>query len=227
MKNQLEKEKELAALAAVQYVRDGQVVGLGTGSSSEYAIRALGEMVKNGLRITGVPTSIRTAQLAEALGIPLADINTINEIDITIDGADEFTTDLLLIKGGGGALLREKIVASLTKQQIIIADSSKLVEKLGKFHLPIEVIPFASNYVLNQLKKIGGQAKIRQSGAEPYKTDQGNYILDTDFGLMENPRGLAENLNRIEGIACYGLFIDLAERVIMAKGDETFEFTRA
>lgn len=226
MKTQLEKEKEIAALAAVEHIQDGQIVGLGTGSSSEYAIRAIGRKVEEGLKITGVPTSNRTAQLAESLQIPLADINTIDQIDITIDGADEFTTDLMLIKGGGGALLREKIVASLTRQQIIIADSSKLVEKLGQFRLPIEVIPFATNYVLRQLEKLGGKAELRLVDQKPYRTDQGNYILDTDFGLIDHPDQLADKLNQIEGIACHGLFINLAERVIMGKGDEFLEFKR-
>lgn len=226
MKTQLEKEKEIAALAAVEHIQDGQIVGLGTGSSSEYAIRAIGRRVEEGLKITGVPTSNRTAQLAESLQIPLADINTIDQIDITIDGADEFTTDLMLIKGGGGALLREKIVASLTRQQIIIADSSKLVEKLGQFRLPIEVIPFATNYVLRQLEKLGGKAELRLVDQKPYQTDQSNYILDTDFGLIDHPDQLADKLNQIEGIACHGLFINLAERVIMGKGDEFLEFKR-
>lgn len=219
-----ELEKKLAAAEAVKLVRDGQVVGLGTGSSAGYALRELGRMVKEGLRIKGVPTSLRTQEMAISLGIPLADIGEVNSIDITIDGADEFTESLALIKGGGGALLREKIVALLTREQVIIADSSKKVEKLGKFLLPVEVIPFASHYVLGQLKRTGGAGKIRMSGETPYLTDQGNYIIDADFGLIDDPEALSYTLNQVEGVAGHGLFINLASRVIMGKGDATVVF---
>lgn len=220
----LEKEKELAALEAVKYVHDGQIVGLGTGSSAFYAIRAIGKLVRSGCRIRAVATSVRTEELAREAGIPLIDINTIDEIDLTIDGADEFTPDLMLIKGGGGALLREKIVASLTRVQVIITDSTKWVNKLGHFPLPVEVIPFAARYVQNELARLGGTAKLRSKDNGIYHTDQGNYILDVDWGLIDNPRALAEQLNRIEGIACHGLFIDLTTRVLMGKGERVMVF---
>ncbi|PMD90793.1 ribose 5-phosphate isomerase A [Siphonobacter sp. BAB-5405] len=220
----LDKEKQLAAEQAVQYIQNDQIVGLGTGSSAVHAVQAIGRLVQEGLRIQGVPTSIRTKELAESLGIPLLDINEVEAIDLTIDGADEFTTDLMLIKGGGGALLREKIVASLTRRQIIITDSSKKVEKLGKFKLPIEVIPFASHYVMNQLNQRGGKGVIRPSGDKPFLTDQGNYIVDTDFGLIEDPAALAHELKTIEGLVGHGLFINLTHEVIMGMGDTTQSF---
>ncbi len=224
----LEKEKELAAKEAVKLVSNNQIVGLGTGSTAYYVVKEIGELVKNGLTIQAIPTSNNTGELAKSLNIPLADINSVGHIDITIDGADEFNSDLVLIKGGGGALMREKIVASMTKREIIIADSTKKVEQLGKFPLPIEVIPFAVNYVARQLSKINGEGKMRIKNNSPFITDQGNYILDTDFGWITDPVSLSNSLNKIEGIVCHGLFIELAERVIMGVGETntTVTYTR-
>jgi ribose 5-phosphate isomerase A len=226
MAKNAELEKELAAKEAVKLIRDNQIVGLGTGSSATYAVKEIGKMVKQGLIIKGVPTSKKTAELATELGIPLIDINEISEIDITIDGADEFTSQLMLIKGGGGALLREKIVASITKREIIITDSSKKVEKLGKFPLPVEVVPFASGYVTRKLRDFNGKGNIRMNANEPFVTDQGNYIIDTDFGLIDDPFELSNTLNGIVGIVCHGLFIDLAKQVItgLADGQGTVVF---
>ncbi|MCH5600536.1 ribose-5-phosphate isomerase RpiA [Niabella ginsengisoli] len=160
------------------------------------------------------------------LGIPMVDINTIDSIDITIDGADEFTQNLELIKGGGGALLREKIVASLTQKQIIVTDSSKLVHELGKFKVPVEVIPFARAYVMRKLQAIGGIGLVRIKDGKEYITDQGNIIIDADFGLIENPAALDEQLNQIVGVVEHGLFIGLAHKVIMVKNGETITFTK-
>lgn len=225
MPKDVEKEKQLAAKEAVKFINNNQVVGLGTGSSATYAIMEIGKMVKNGLNIQAVPTSNKTKLLAESLNIPLIDINTVDSIDITIDGADEFTDDLILIKGGGGALLNEKIVASLTKDEIIIADSTKKVDVLGKFKLPVEVIPFASNYVLNQIQLIKGLGNIRLVSGKPFITDHGNYIIDADFGLINNPFFLSDKLNTIEGIVGHGLFIKLVSRVIMGNNDSTITFS--
>jgi ribose 5-phosphate isomerase A len=205
-------------------VKQNQIVGLGTGSTAKYVIIELGKMVKDGLKIQCIPTSNKTAQLATAYNIPLIDINTVDHIDVTIDGADEFTKEKMLIKGGGGALLREKIVASLTKQEIIIADVSKKVDKLGKFTLPIEVIPFALNYVQLQIAALQGKCKLRMNNDKPFLTDQQNYIVDADFGLIDNPPALAEKLNQIEGLVAHGMFIGLAERVIMGVGDKVEVF---
>lgn len=219
-------EKSLAAKAAVQLVKNNQVIGLGTGSTAAFAVYEIAQMVQNGLQVQAVATSEHTAALATSLGIPIIDINTVDQIDITIDGADEFTKELQLMKGGGGALLREKIVASLSTQVVIIADSSKLVDRLGKFTLPIEIIPFASNYVLHQLKKIQGTGNIRTSAGKTFITDSGNYIMDTDFGLIENPQQLADTLNSIVGIVEHGLFINLATSVIMGSGDDVKIFAQ-
>lgn len=215
MTNDLDIEKQLAAKEAVKLIRNGQIVGLGTGSTAVHAVREIGNLVRDGLKIQGVPTSEKTKELAITLNIPLIDINEIDAIDITIDGADEFTADLTLIKGGGGALLKEKIVASMTKEEIIIADSSKKVDRLGKFLLPIEVIPFATNYVLRNLSKMNGIGKIRVKDKTTFITDEGNYIIDTDFGLISDPEKLSNYLNNLVGVVGHGLFINLARKVIM------------
>ncbi|MBV4358649.1 ribose-5-phosphate isomerase RpiA [Pinibacter aurantiacus] len=222
--DQKELEKELAAKEAVKAVKQNQIVGLGTGSTAKYVIIELGKMVKDGLKIQCIPTSNKTAELATSYNIPLVDINMVDHIDVTIDGADEFTKEKMLIKGGGGALLREKIVASLSREEIIIADASKKVDKLGKFTLPIEVIPFALNYVQLQLTALQGKGKLRQLDGKPFLTDQQNYIVDADFGLIDNPPALAEKLNQIEGLVAHGLFIGLATRVIMGIGDSVQVF---
>lgn len=228
MAKDLEKEKKLAAKEAVKFIKDNQIVGLGTGSTAYYVVKEIGNMVKDGLKIQAIPTSNKTGELAQSFNIPLIDINTIDHIDITLDGADEFNTDLLLIKGGGGALLKEKIVASMTKHEIIIADSSKRVDKLGKFPLPIEVIPFASNYVQRKLTQLNGSGKLRIKDNKPFVTDEGNYIIDTHFGFITDPINLSNSLNKIEGIVCHGLFIELAGTIIMGVGDtnSTVTFTR-
>lgn len=226
MRKDLEKEKQLAAKEAVKYLSDHTIIGLGTGSTIYYAIKEIAELVKNGLRIRAVPTSDKTQELAVSLGIPIIDINTIDTIDITIDGADEFTKDLILIKGGGGALLREKIVASMTKEEIIIADSSKHVEKLGKFKLPIEVIPFASKYVESKIRDLQGEGNIRFVQNRPFLTDEGNYIMDVDFGFITDPSELSRTMNEIEGIVGHGLFINLAQKVIMGNDDDIIVFEK-
>lgn len=224
MSAQTESEKKLAALEAVKYIRDGMTIGLGTGSTAFYAVGAIGDLVKQGMQIKAVPTSVQTKQLARSLHIPLVEINEVNEIDITIDGADEFTTNFELIKGGGGALLREKVVASLTKENIIIADSSKHVQKLGKFKLPVEVIPFAMNYVISQLRGVGGEGVIRKKDNNIYMTDSKNYIIDVDFGLIGNPAKFANELDHITGIVEHGLFINLTQRIIMAEEKTIHQF---
>ncbi len=212
-------ERQNAAAEAVKYIKENDVVGLGTGSTAYFAIKQIAELVRNGLKIKGVPTSEKSALLAADLGIELVDINDVSAIDVTIDGADEFTKSRQLIKGGGGALFREKIVASLTKKEIIIADSGKYVEQLGKFKVPVEVVPLALNYVQRQLSGIGGKGILRQREHSPFVTDNGNYILDADFGLIDDPATLSERLNAIDGILAHGLFVNLATMVIMGKHD--------
>lgn len=218
-------EKKMAALEAVKEIKDGMTVGLGTGSTAYYAIHAVAGLIQQGMNLKTIPTSEQTRQMSVELGIPMVDINSIDLIDVTIDGADEFTQNLELIKGGGGALLREKIVASITKKQIIITDSSKMVHRLGKFKVPVEVIPMACSYVIRQLSAIGGIGLVRKKDGKDYITDQGNLIIDADFGLIENPAILDEQLNQIVGVVEHGLFIGLAHKVIMIKDGAAITYT--
>jgi ribose 5-phosphate isomerase A len=224
--NTKDLEKQVAAREAVKYIRDNDIVGLGTGSTAYYAILEVAELVKNGLNIKGVPTSEHTASLAASLGIELMDMNSVEYIDVTIDGADEFDEKLNLIKGGGGAHFREKIVASLTKKEIIIADAAKKVDKLGKFKVPVEVVPLALNYVKRALEKLGGTGLLRMKDGSPFITDNHNMILDADFGLIEDAEKLSESLNQIEGILAHGLFVNLAAMVIVGKGTEAVTYTK-
>jgi ribose 5-phosphate isomerase A len=219
-----EQEKKLAAVEAVKFVQEGSIVGLGTGSSAYYAIQEIAALVKQGMQIQGVATSENTASLAESLGIPMLGFDEVHAIDITIDGADEFTSDLKLIKGGGGALFREKIVASMTKQELIIADSSKLVDQLGAFTVPIEVVPLAVNHVIKELKLLGGNPLLRKKSGHLFITDNGNYIVDADFGLIDDPEVLSSALNNIEGLLVHGIFLNLAAKVIMGNGDRVVYF---
>src|SRR3984893_17240446 len=166
-------EKEAAARASLRFIRDGQVVGLGTGSTAACFIRLLGEQVKDGLRVRGIPTSVRSRELALSLGIPLTTLDECQEIDVTVDGADEVDPELRLIKGGGGALLREKIVASATKHLVIVADATKQVPRLGKFPLPVEVIQFTRALVAKRIAALGAEVTVRlEASGQPYVTDE-------------------------------------------------------
>ncbi|WP_316831209.1 ribose-5-phosphate isomerase RpiA [Pedobacter aquatilis] len=219
-KSKQDLEKLAAARAAVQLVKDNDVVGLGTGTTATYAIQELAERINQGLKITAAASSVKTEALASSYGIQILKLETLGSIDISIDGADEFTSSLNLIKGGGGALFREKIVASLSKNRIIVTDSSKKVDQLGAFTVPVEVIPLALQYVLNQLEKLNGKGSLRKHNGENFITDNGNYIVDTDFGLINDPETLAIALNQIDGVLAHGLFINLTSKVIMARGEE-------
>jgi ribose 5-phosphate isomerase A len=222
-----DEEKKLAGEASLRYVHDEQVVGLGTGSTAKFAIEALGAKVRQGLKIRGIPTSVRSRDLATKLGIPLTTFEEVQQIDVTIDGADEFDPQLNLIKGGGGALLREKIVASATKKLIIVTDASKQVPVLGKFPLPVEVIKFAQALVAREITALGAKTKLRQDGTgNAYITDEGNHILDCNFGQIPDPPALALKLSQIPGVVEHGLFIGMANSVIMAKGTEVIELKR-
>ena len=224
MANEKEKEKEASGRAAARLVRDGDVVGLGTGSTAYFAIIALGERVKEGLKIVGIPTSSQTADLARAVGIPLATLDEHPEIDITIDGADEVDPKLNLIKGGGGALLREKVVASASRKMVVVADSSKIVSVLGKFPLPVEVIAFARTVIEKKVVALGASIKLRMKrDGSTYFTDNGNEILDCSFGRIEDPPSLARELENIPGIVEHGLFVALASVALVGKGDSVEE----
>jgi ribose 5-phosphate isomerase A len=215
-----EQEKEAAGRAAAKLVCDGDIVGLGTGSTAYFAVVALGERVKAGLKITGIPTSIQTADLARTLGIPLTTLDEHPEIDITIDGADEVDPKLNLIKGGGGALLREKVVASVTKKMVVVADSGKIVAALGKFPLPVEFISFARTVVEKKIVALGATPKLRtKSDGTPFLTNNGNQILDCSFGAIADPPALARELNGMPGVVEHGLFIGLAKVALVGRGD--------
>jgi len=223
-KTQQDAEKLAAATAAVKFVKDGNVVGLGTGSTTTFAIQELGRRVKEGLNITAAASSIRTEELAKSLGIKILDLGHLSSIDISIDGADEFTETLNLIKGGGGALFREKIIASLSKNAIIITDASKKVKKLGAFTVPVEVIPLAYQYVFDQINKLGGKGKLRSADGKTFITDNGNLIIDADFGLIDDPAKLSSDLNQINGLLAHGLFINLTSKVVMSEGMDIIVF---
>ena len=212
-------EKQRSAEAACEYVKDGMIVGLGTGSTAEFAVKKIGELVRNGLSIRGIPTSDATKILAESEGIPLIEFSETMFIDLTIDGADEIDANLNMIKGGGAALLREKIVASASREEIIIVSVSKLVQQLGAFPLPVEVIPFGWQVVFNQLESLQGNPELRLKQGQPSVTDQGNFIVDCHFRKIENPEQLEQHLNMIPGVVENGLFINLCTRMIMADGE--------
>jgi len=224
---QSDLEKEAAARASLRFVRDGDIVGLGTGSTAAYAVRFLAERVREGLKIRGIPTSVQTKELAGSLGIPLTTLDGYQQIDVDIDGADEFDSQLHLIKGGGGALLREKIIASASRQVVIIADSSKQVAVLGKFPLPVEVIPFAQPLVAKRIGALGATVKQRQDAkGKPFVTDEGHHILDCGFGQIPDPPALARVLSDMPGVVEHGLFINLATVVLVAKGENVAELRR-
>ncbi|MEK3660827.1 ribose-5-phosphate isomerase RpiA [Paenibacillus sp. FSL F4-0236] len=219
--------KQLAAEKAVGYVEDGMKVGLGTGSTAYWAIRKLGERVSEGLKITAVATSRASEEQARELGIPLVAFGDIDSLDLTIDGADELDSSLQLIKGGGGALLREKIVASNSTRMIVIADEGKVVNTLGKFPLPVEIVPFAWEWTVAELAKLGCQPELRRSGEELYKTDNGNYIADCRFEAIEAAPKLALTIQNIPGVVDHGLFIGIAAMAIVGKLDGTIEIIEA
>lgn len=222
-----DQEKEAAARASLQFIKDGQVVGLGTGSTAAYFIKLLGEQVKNGLRVRGIPTSVRSRELAASLGIPLTTLDKCQEIAVTVDGADEVDPQLRLIKGGGGALLREKIVASATKQLVIVADATKQVQRLGMFPLPVEVIRFAQALVAKRITELGADVRLRMDDAgKPYVTDENNHILDCRFGEIQDADALARELSDMPGVVEHGMFIGMASVALFARGSEIVELRR-
>src|SRR5258708_4981687 len=214
-----EEEKKAAGRAAAKLVREGDIVGLGRGSTAYFAVVALGERVKAGLKIIGIPTSVHTADLARAVGIPLTTLDDHPEIDITIDGADEVDPKLNLIKGGGGALLREKVIATASKKMVVVADAGKVVAVLGKFPLPVEVIAFARTVVERKIVALGGSPKLRvKADGSPFVTDNGNEILDCSFGKIADPPALAREVSVTPGVVEHGLFIGLAKVAVVARG---------
>ena len=208
--------KQLAAEKAVSFLDNGMTIGLGTGSTAYWAIEKIGEKVKKeGWNIKAIATSIVSEEQARGLGIPIFDFSSIKSIDVTIDGADEVNPKLQLIKGGGGALLREKIVATNSRQMIVVADESKWVETLGKFPLPVEVVHFGWERTFDKLQMLGCEAKRRMKGTTPYITDNGNYIVDCAFGEIKDPPLLQELVNAITGVVDNGLFVHIASKLVL------------
>lgn len=211
--------KKIAAEKAVEAIRDGMKVGLGTGSTAYWAILKIGERVRDGLKIEAVATSRASEQLAEESGITLVPFESLDRLDLTIDGADEVDENLHLVKGGGGALLREKIVAAQSDKLIIVADESKAVQTLGAFPLPVEVVPFAHEWTKRALEATGATVSWRRADGELYITDNGNYIADCSYGQIKEPGSLAAILNAIPGVVDNGLFVGMADQVIIAAAD--------
>lgn len=207
-------EKKDAAVRAVAEVRDGMLVGLGTGTTAAFVVTALAERIRaEGLHVRTVATSERTAKLASEHGIEVLSFETVSAVDLAIDGADEIDAQRRAIKGGGGALFREKVVASSATRMIAVVDSSKPVTTLGKFPLPIEVVPFASSFVLARVQALF--PNVTPVWRSRFKTDQGNFILDIPFGSIDDPRALANELMKIPGVLEHGLFLDEIDEVIV------------
>jgi ribose 5-phosphate isomerase A len=217
--------KKSAGFAAADFVQERMVVGLGTGSTAHFFIEKLIERCHQGLKILAVATSYRSENLARQGGIPIIDINILSSIDLTVDGADEIDKDKCMIKGGGGALLREKIIASMSKEMVVVVDQRKLVDRLGRFPLPVEIVPFAYTATIHRIEKLGHSGKLRvNSSGEIYVTDNGNYIYDIHFkDLIKNPQELHHQLREIVGVVESGLFIHLAGRVVIGYNDGRVE----
>jgi len=217
-----EAKRVAAAQAIERFLKDGMTIGLGSGTTSRWFVRILGERVAKGLRVTGVPSSKSTGQLAEEVGVPLADLNDVGQLDLTIDGADEIDGQGQMIKGGGANLLWEKIVACASNKMVCIVDESKLVERLGRFPLPVEVVPFAWRSTERHMRKLFGSSglgdpKIEMRGGleTPLVTDSGHYLLDCHLKQISDPRDLGEKLNQIPGVVEHGLFIGIASDAVV------------
>ena len=223
----IDKAKFVAAKRAVDFVETGMKIGLGTGSTSAWMVRCLAERIREeGLKVVGVPTSTRTAELARSLGVPVTSLDEAKWLDLTIDGADEFDPQLNLIKGGGAALLQEKIVATASDQMIVIADAAKDVANLGAFPLPVEIIPFGwqttkalIEEMLVSMDVLNRDVTLRMNGDAPLVTDEANYSVDLHLKRIGNPRQLSLVLNQIPGVVENGLFIDICDKVIIGHGD--------
>jgi ribose 5-phosphate isomerase A len=217
-----EAKKAAAAQAIERFLKDGMTIGLGSGTTSRWFVRILGERVAQGLRVIGVPSSKSTGQLAEEVGVALADLNEVGQLDLTIDGADEIDPQGQMIKGGGANLLWEKIVACASKKMVCIVDESKMVKDLGRFPLPVEVIPFAWRSTERHLRKLFeendlGEPKIEMRGGvgAPLITDSGHYLLDCHLERIAKPESLGEKLKQIPGVVEHGLFIGIATDAVV------------
>lgn len=217
----MEELKKMAALEAVREIKDGMIVGLGTGSTAKYAILEMGRMIREGVEIIGIATSVESERIAREAGIKIGDINDYDFIDLTIDGADEVDKNLNLIKGGGGALLREKIVANCSKKEIIVVDERKIVDKFS-FPLPVEIIKFGWKRTSEKLSKLGFNVNLRHG----FITDNGNYIVDCKYTSLKNLKEIEEKINNIPGVVENGLFIGLADEVIIGTSEGIKKISR-
>jgi ribose 5-phosphate isomerase A len=227
---QREKEKQAAARAALPWVRQGMALGLGSGTTASYFIRFLGERLRSEpLNIEAVASSTASEEVAREVGIRVISPRRGLRLDLTVDGADEIDPNLNLIKGHGAALLREKVLAQASKEFLVIADSSKRVERLGARFLPVEVVPFAAPWVADQIEALAGKTAVMmdpKSPGQPFLTDQRNYILECTFPEIKDPRALGAQLENIPGLVGHGLFVGYAHAAIIAQGDEVWLFRR-
>ena len=213
----METLKKLAGIKAAEFVEDGMVVGLGTGSTAYYFVEEIGRRIKEeGLQITAVTTSSVTSKQAEGLSIPLKSIDEVDQVDVTVDGADEVDPQFNGIKGGGGALLMEKVVATHTKDYIWVVDESKLVQKLGAFKLPVEVVQYGAYQVFRRFVEAGYKPSFREKNGKRFITDMQNFIIDLDLGVIENPVEFGRELDHIVGVVEHGLFTKMVNKVIVA-----------
>lgn len=212
--------KQAAAKEAAKKVEPEMTVGLGTGTTAYYAIQAIGAMVRQGLNIKAVASSVASEEEARTAGIEIVPFGSFSSLDIYIDGADEVDEEKNLIKGGGGALLREKILAYNSRRFVVIVDESKLVKRLGRFPLPVEIVPFAASLTAANIGKLGGLPQLRMKEGKPFITDNGNYILDCRFERIENPAGLNERLHAIPGVVEVGLFAHTMVSEVIAGNDD-------
>ena len=222
MMNERMNAKQRAGFKAVEFVEDGMIVGLGTGSTAFWMVERLGARVRAGMRVRGVPTSRRTEEQARSLGIPLVTFAEVQELDLAIDGADEIGPGLALIKGGGGALLREKLVAAAARRFVVVADAGKKVEVLGKFPLPVEVVPFAWEVTARRVAAVTSAEPIvrRADDGGVYVTDNGNYILDCRCGEIRDAERMERELKMLTGVVECGLFVGVADLAVVATDDD-------
>ncbi len=207
--------EKIAGEKAAEYIKDGMVVGLGTGSTAKFMVDKVGEMVKNGLKIQAIPTSKATEQQARELGIPLLSIDEVDHIDLDIDGVDEIDSEFNATKGGGGALFREKVVADLAKEVIWIMDESKLVDSIGAFPLPLEVLPYGYKIVFKKMEDFGYNPKMRMNGDDLFVTDNGNYIIDLCIGAPADIEDIRQKVNSVVGVLETGQFLKMCKRIIV------------
>ncbi|WP_010532063.1 ribose-5-phosphate isomerase RpiA [Lentibacillus jeotgali] len=213
--------KKLAGEASLKYIENRMTIGLGSGSTVYWMIRKLGEHVQAGLDIKGIPSSRQTQNWAEAFGVPLTDFSQARELDVAIDGADEVDDQWNLIKGGGGALVREKVIAAAARKFVVIVDESKLVSRLGAFRLPVEILPFGWEVTAEKIAELSCDPVLRQKGDDSiFVSDNGNYIVDCDFGSINNPKALHQQMKQLTGVVETGLFPDMADEVIAGYPDQ-------